>query len=116
MNESQFRRLVAWALAAALCACHASGDGAAPIAADSVAAKAAIDSFPMVRGRLSVVQRIWHRGDTAMVQLMAVHNPLVPASSAESTLIVWVTPERRVARTMWALELDPSRSVRSNER
>ena len=116
MNESQLRRLVALTFAAAFSACQASLDGAGRISADSVAAKTAIDSFPTVRGRLSVVQRIWHRGDTAMVQLVAVHNPLVPASSAESTLIVWVPPGRRVARTMWALELDPSRSMRSNER
>jgi hypothetical protein len=51
-----------------------------------------------------------------MVQLAAVHNPLVRASQAESTLIVWVAPERRVVRAMWALDVDPSRSLRSNER
>jgi len=116
MHDSQRIRLVAWIFVATLSACHASSGRATVVSADSVAAKVAIDSFPMMRGRLSVVQRTWHRGDTAMVQLAAVHNPLVRASQAESTLIVWVAPERRVVRAMWALDVDPSRSLRSNER
>lgn len=81
-----------------------------------MAAKAALDTFPTVRGRLALVRRTWHRGDTAMVQLVAAPNQLNVPSPAESTLVVWVAAGPRVVRAQWVLEVDPSRPVRSNGR
>ena len=64
----------------------------------------------MLHGRLSVVRQTWDRGDTVMMQLAAVDlAALLPAG--DSTLFVWVTRDRAIARTQWVMDSRTPRIV-----
>lgn len=97
------------ALAVGLCSCRARAAADRPLD-DRVAARIALDSFPIVHGRLAIVRQTWDRGDTVMMQLAAADlAALLPAS--DSTLFVWVTRDRRIARTQWVIDSRTPRIV-----
>jgi hypothetical protein len=96
-------------LAIGVCSCRAHSDANRPLD-DRVATRLALDSFPTVQGRLAVVRQSWDRGDTVLVQLAAADlAALLPAS--DSTLFVWVTRDRTIARTQWVMDSRTPRIV-----
>jgi len=102
-------RVLPVALALGVCSCRVPADAERPLD-DRVARRLALDSFPTLHGRLTVVRQSWDRGDTVMVQLAAAELPaLLPGS--DSTLFVWVTRDRTIARTQWIMDSGTPRIV-----
>jgi sarcosine oxidase gamma subunit len=92
--------------------CASPSRGRAPTIDPATAAQMALDSIPSVGGHLSVVRRTWTRGDTVMVQLVGARIPQRAASTADSTLVVWVAPDRHLVRRQWVMEMPTSRFTR----
>jgi hypothetical protein len=107
-------RAVLFALAIGVCSCRGHADANRPLD-DRVAARLALDSFPMIHGRLAVVRQTWDRGDTVMVQL-APANLVALLPAHDSILFVWVTRDRTIARTQWVESRTPRIVFRKGSR